>query len=87
VVSIWNPHGNKFIPKGPNELTNGFTTIDGNFSMTLAEFVKAFRSMSMEGVEPASYHRGCEEVKQECPIILQFPRYLTAAFPPDTVAA
>jgi hypothetical protein len=61
IVSIWNPHGNKFIPKGPSGLTNGFTTIDGKFSMTLAEFVKAFRSMSMEGLEAASYKRGVKK--------------------------
>jgi len=55
VVSIWNPHGNKFVPKGPAGLTNGFPTNDGKFTMTLAEFVKAFRSMSYEGSEAASY--------------------------------
>lgn len=55
VVSIWNPHGNKFVPKGPAGLTNGFPTTDGKFTMTLAEFVKAFRSMSYEGTESAIY--------------------------------
>jgi len=55
VVTIWNPHGNKFVPKGPAGLTNGFPTTDGKFTMTLAEFVKAFRSISYEGPEPASY--------------------------------
>ncbi|MFT3879124.1 MAG: C2 family cysteine protease [Gemmatales bacterium] len=55
VVTIWNPHGNKYVPKGPAGLTNGFPTTDGKFTMTLAEFVKAFRSMSYEGPEAASY--------------------------------
>ncbi len=55
IVYLWNPHGNKFVPKGPGGLTNGFSTTDGKFSMTLAEFVKAFRSMSFEGAETASY--------------------------------
>ena len=55
IVYLWNPHGNKFTPNGPGNLTNGFPTTDGKFSMTLAEFVKAFRSMSFEGIEPASY--------------------------------
>jgi hypothetical protein len=58
IVTIWNPHGNKFVPKGPAGLTNGFPTTDGKFTMTLAEFVKAFRSMSYEGPEAASYNGG-----------------------------
>lgn len=55
VVQVWNPHGNKFVPKGPAGLTNGYPTTDGKFTMSLQDFVKAFRSISYEGNGSASY--------------------------------
>lgn len=61
VVYLWNPHGNKFIPKGPAGLTHGYPTTDGKFSMSLVEFVKAFRSMSYEGTAMASYSGGARK--------------------------
>lgn len=55
IVELWNPHGNKFIPKGPAGLANGYPTTDGKFTMPLKDFVKAFRSISYEGSAPATY--------------------------------
>lgn len=56
VVTIWNPHGNDFKPKGPEGLENGFRRVDGVFSMPLALFGKVFSRITFE--QPASPARG-----------------------------
>jgi hypothetical protein len=50
-VRLWNPHGNKFTPKGPAGLANGYPTEDGFFTMPLADFVVTFRSVYAEEVK------------------------------------
>jgi len=50
-VELWNPHGNKFIPKGPPGLTNGYPTQNGLFTMPVPEFVQQFSGMAFEDTE------------------------------------
>lgn len=54
-VQVWNPHGNKFVPKGTPGIATGYTTTDGKFTVPMQEFVRVFRSISYEGAESANY--------------------------------
>ncbi len=47
-VGMWNPHGNKFTPKGEAGLQTGYETKDGNFAIPLEDFVKVFAGVSYE---------------------------------------
>ena len=47
-VTIWNPHVNRFNPKGTSGLTSGYPTKDGLFTMPLVEFVATFSGISIE---------------------------------------
>jgi hypothetical protein len=47
-VEVWNPHVNKFKPKGDPGLTTGYTTSSGRFSMPLADFHAVFGSIAIE---------------------------------------
>jgi hypothetical protein len=53
-IDLWNPHGNKFIPKGPPGLTNGYPTRNGLFTMPVPEFVQQFSGMAFEDTELAA---------------------------------
>ncbi|HQR42411.1 MAG TPA: C2 family cysteine protease [Gemmatales bacterium] len=55
VVHLWNPHGNKFVPKGPAGLANGYPTVDGKFTVPVSQFVKAFRSVTLETPVKATF--------------------------------
>jgi hypothetical protein len=50
-IDLWNPHGNRFIPKGSPGLTNGYPTQNGLFTMPVTEFVQQFASLAFEGPE------------------------------------
>jgi hypothetical protein len=50
-VDLWNPHGNEFIPKGPPGPDYGYPTVNGLFTVPLAEFVQQFCGMAFEGTE------------------------------------
>lgn len=52
MLTIWNPHGNTFTPKGPVGLKNGYATKAGIFRMPVNEFVQVFRDVFIE--EPES---------------------------------
>lgn len=58
LVYLWNPHGNKFVPKGAPGLANGYSTADGKFTMPLQDFVKAFRAVTLETNQPAVFQSG-----------------------------
>ena len=47
-VELWNPHGNRFNPKGPPGLTNGYPTRNGVFTIPVTEFVQQFTGMTFE---------------------------------------
>ena len=47
-VQIWNPHVNKFTPKGDVGRVNGYPTEQGHFSMPLADFQAVYSGMSIE---------------------------------------
>jgi hypothetical protein len=48
VVTIWNPHGNTFKPKGPDGLENGYTTEKGIFHLPLKEAFAFYSSFTFE---------------------------------------
>jgi hypothetical protein len=47
-VTLWNPHGNAFRPKGAPGLTTGYPTAGGVFTLPVAEFVQVFRGLTVE---------------------------------------
>ena len=47
-ISLWNPHGQTFTPKGEAGLKNGYPTKGGRFSMPLPEFMQAFGGLAFE---------------------------------------
>lgn len=52
-ITLWNPHGNTFKPKGEAGLTRGYPTKAGIFSVPLNEFVQIFAAVSFETDRPA----------------------------------
>jgi hypothetical protein len=50
-ITVWNPHGQNFTPKGSPNLENGYPTKDGKFEMPLPEFVKVFAGLAFEVLE------------------------------------
>lgn len=48
-LTLWNPHGQSFKPKGPDGMENGYTTSKGRFQIPLADFVKIFNGVTFEG--------------------------------------
>jgi hypothetical protein len=48
-LTLWNPHGQTFKPKGPDGMENGYTTSKGRFEIPLADFVRIFNGLSFEG--------------------------------------
>lgn len=47
-VTLWNPHGGSFKPKGETGLQHGYPQKDGVFRMPLADFVQQFSGMAFE---------------------------------------
>ncbi len=54
VVTVWNPHGNAFTPKGPDGPENGYTKKDGLFKMPLREMAQAYNGFTFETDRPKS---------------------------------
>jgi hypothetical protein len=52
MVKVWNPHGNTFRPNGPAGPKNGYSTVDGVFSVPLDEFRGLFIGVIHETAEP-----------------------------------
>ena len=48
LVNVWNPHGNNFIPKGPDGLQNGYITKAGQFDIPLRDFLQIFNDVIFE---------------------------------------
>ncbi len=57
-VTIWNPHGNTFKPKGAQGLKNGYATSKGVFTMPVEEMVRVFRGLVYETDRKAMGRRG-----------------------------
>jgi hypothetical protein len=53
LVTIWNPHGSDFTPKGPDGPENGYRRKDGAFKAPLAEVAQWGRSFHFETDKPA----------------------------------
>ncbi len=47
-VLVWNPHGNNFIPKGPEGLKNGYATRTGKFEIPLKDAIQVFSAVTFE---------------------------------------
>jgi hypothetical protein len=47
-VTLWNPHGNNFEPKGPPGLRNGYSMVNGKLRMPLHDFTLIFGAMFIE---------------------------------------
>ena len=52
-VTVWNPHGNTFKPKGEEGLANGYVTKGGIFHMQVPDLVRVFRGLVWETDKPA----------------------------------
>jgi hypothetical protein len=50
-VTLWNPHGGKFTPKGAPGLENGYPEKDGVFQIPVRDFVQQFSGMAFEAAE------------------------------------
>jgi hypothetical protein len=51
-VTVWNPWGNHFEPKGKPGLENGYATQGGAFDVPLKEFVTVFTDLFIQTPEP-----------------------------------
>jgi hypothetical protein len=47
-VTLWNPHGNTFKPKGEPGIEHGYATKAGKFTMPLRDFVATFHGVTCE---------------------------------------
>ncbi len=47
-ITLWNPHGDTFTLKGDEGFENGFARSNGEFSMPLRDFIRAFSRISFE---------------------------------------
>lgn len=56
-VTIWNPWGQHFTPKGPAGMTNGYPIENGEFTLTIEEFAQIFEDISYETDKPATPKR------------------------------
>jgi hypothetical protein len=45
LITLWNPWGNHFSPKGEPGLANGYPTQDGVFTMPLNDFIKVYNTV------------------------------------------
>ena len=52
MITLFNPHGNTWAPKGESGLKNGYVTKQGRFTMPLAEFVECYQAIYFETTEP-----------------------------------
>jgi hypothetical protein len=52
VVHVWNPHGNKFQPKGPDSREHGYTTQNGEFDIPLHDLIQIFGAVIIETAAP-----------------------------------
>lgn len=52
-VTLWNPHGQAFVPTGPAGVKNGYPTENGTFTVPLDDFPKVFLGVLVETADPA----------------------------------
>ena len=53
-VTIWNPHGQTFYPKGPPGIANGYPTEHGRFTLPLAEAYQFLTTLAIERKSPST---------------------------------
>lgn len=64
-VTIWNPHGNTFKPKGEAGLKNGWPTRGGKFEMSLADMTRVFRGFVYETDEAVKASPGTQKPEKK----------------------
>ena len=52
-ITLWNPHGNNFKPKGEAGKTNGYLVRSGTFSLPLLDFIDIFNAVVFETAKKA----------------------------------
>jgi hypothetical protein len=56
VVTVWNPHGNAFHPRGQPGITTGYPTKSGVFEIPVKDFVQVFNGVTLETDRPIRGH-------------------------------
>lgn len=56
-LTLWNPHGNTFRPKGAEGIACGYDTRAGVFAIPVADFVRVFSAVHLETAAPAKVDR------------------------------
>jgi hypothetical protein len=56
-VRLWNPHGNRFHPRGEPGLKNGYVTRSGLFDVPIEDFVRIFGGVVLESDRVAGIAR------------------------------
>lgn len=64
-VTIWNPHGNTFKPKGEAGLKNGWPTRGGKFEMSLTDMTRVFRGFVYETDEVVKASPGTQKPEKK----------------------
>ncbi|WP_309709477.1 C2 family cysteine protease [Armatimonas sp.] len=52
-ITLWNPHGNNFKPKGSSGKINGYPMRSGTFSLPLLDFIDIFNAVVFETAKKA----------------------------------
>jgi hypothetical protein len=58
ILTLWNPHGSDFKPKGPAGREHGYPRKDGIFEVPLSDMTQIFSSVSLETDQPAKNASG-----------------------------
>ena len=53
LVSVWNPWGQNFTPKGPEGVEHGFVTEHGVFQIPLTTLYHQFSTVHLETIAPS----------------------------------
>ena len=64
-VTLWNPQGSKFEPKGPAGLTNGYSMDNGLLTMPVHDFTLIFGGMFFETPRPESHSNRADVTDNE----------------------
>jgi hypothetical protein len=56
-ITVWNPWGSKFEPKGPSGLRNGYAMVNGVFHMPVRDFTLTFGAIYFQTSRPKGIKR------------------------------
>ena len=66
-LTLWNPHGNQFAPKGTPGIEHGYPTKAGLFTLPIADFVRIFGGVIYETDAPAPKPPEPKQAKPKAP--------------------